>query len=49
METERNNLFLEHLQKEINETEEGINILGPKQRVFPAKCVGCGFKHNPQN
>lgn len=21
--------------------------MGPKQKVFPAKCLGCGFKHNP--
>ena len=27
--------------------EEGINIIGPKQKVFPAKCLGCGYKHNP--
>jgi hypothetical protein len=31
----------------MNEPEEGINIIGPKQKVFPAKCLGCGFKHNP--
>lgn len=31
----------------MNDTEEGINIIGPKQKVFPAKCLGCGNKHNP--
>ena len=31
----------------MNEPEEGFNIIGPKQKVFPAKCLGCGFKHNP--
>lgn len=35
------------IQKEINEPEEGFNILGPKVKVFPAKCVGCGTKHIP--
>ena len=39
--------FLEELQKEMNNPEEGMNIIGPKQKVFPAKCLGCGFKHNP--
>ena len=31
----------------MNEPEEGFNIIGPKQKVFPAKCLGCGMKHNP--
>ena len=31
----------------MNEPEEGFNIIGPKQKVFPAKCLGCGNKHNP--
>lgn len=35
------------LQKEINEPEQGFNILGPKAKVFPAKCLGCGIKHIP--
>jgi hypothetical protein len=35
------------VQKEINEPEEGFNILGPKAKVFPAKCLGCGVKHIP--
>jgi hypothetical protein len=35
------------LENEINEPEEGINIIGPKQKVFPAKCLGCGTKHIP--
>jgi len=35
------------LESEINEPEEGINIIGPKQKVFPAKCLGCGTKHVP--
>lgn len=47
MESENNQQFLEYLQKQMNETEEGFNVIGPKQRVFPAKCLGCGFKHNP--
>ena len=24
-----------------------MNIIGPKQKVFPAKCLGCGTKHIP--
>ena len=35
------------LQKEINEPEEGINVLIPKTKVFPAKCIPCGTKHVP--
>ena len=35
------------LESEINEPEEGVNIIGPKQKVFPAKCLGCGHKHVP--
>ncbi len=42
-----NSDFLRMIQKEINEPEEGFNILGPKAKVFPAKCLGCGVKHIP--
>jgi len=42
-----NSDFLKMIQKEINEPEEGFNILGPKAKVFPAKCLGCGVKHVP--
>jgi hypothetical protein len=38
---------LKLIESEINEPEEGINIIGPKQKVFPAKCLGCGIKHVP--
>jgi hypothetical protein len=39
--------FISDLQHEMNDPEEGINIIGPKQKVFPAKCLGCGTKHIP--
>ena len=42
-----NSDFLKVLQREINEPEEGFNVLGPKTKVFPAKCLGCGVKHIP--
>jgi hypothetical protein len=42
-----NSSFLKMLENEINEPEEGFNIIGPKQKVFPAKCLGCGTKHIP--
>jgi hypothetical protein len=35
------------IESEINEPEEGFNIIGPRQKVFPAKCLGCGTKHIP--
>lgn len=44
---EANSEFLQYLQREMNEPEEGFNVIGPKQKVFPAKCLGCGIKHNP--
>jgi hypothetical protein len=22
-------------------------LIAPKNKVFPAKCLGCGIKHNP--
>lgn len=47
MEVEANTNFLHVLQEEMNDPEEGINIIGPKQKVFPAKCLGCGYKHIP--
>jgi hypothetical protein len=31
----------------MNEPEEGFSLLGPKTKVFPAKCLGCGQKHIP--
>ncbi len=39
---------MQYLEKSVNEPEEGINFIGTnKQKVFPAKCLGCGTKHNP--
>lgn len=47
MEVDANSSFLKLIESQMNEPEEGINIIGPKQKVFPAKCLGCGIKHVP--
>lgn len=39
--------FVKMIESEINEPEEGFSVIGPKQKVFPAKCLGCGMKHIP--